>query len=265
MTTSSSSAGEPRGRRLAGLRTLITGAGAGIGREIATRFVAEGARVVIVDLDAQATEEIERELGKQCAARVVADVTDAGAVTDCVERASNALGGLDAVVNNAGIPMVGAAHELAEEDWDRVLDVDLKSIYLVSRAAWPLLSRSEAPSITNTASVAGMAGTPGQAGYAAAKAAAIMLTKCMALDGAESGIRVNCVCPGFTLTPMLESYLEAQDDPQEARRAVSDMHPLGRLGEPRDIADGFVYLASDEARWVTGHALAVDGGVTVGI
>jgi NAD(P)-dependent dehydrogenase (short-subunit alcohol dehydrogenase family) len=161
--------------------------------------------------------------------------------------------------------MVGAAHELDEADWDRVLDVDLKSVFLVSRAAWPALLEAGSSSITNTASVAGIAGTPGQAGYAAAKAAVIMLTRCMALDGAGDGIRVNCVCPGFTSTPMLERYLDAQEDPGTAREAVSRMHPLGRLGEPGDIAAGFVYLTSDEARWVSGSALTVDGGITAGI
>jgi NAD(P)-dependent dehydrogenase (short-subunit alcohol dehydrogenase family) len=161
--------------------------------------------------------------------------------------------------------MVGAVHELEEADWDRVLEVDLKSIYLVSRAAWPHLRDAGGGTIANTASVAGIWGTPGQAGYAAAKAGAIMLTKCMALDGAKDGIRVNCVCPGFTATPMLERYLAGQDDPAAARAFAAGLHPLGRLGEPRDLADAFVYLVSDEARWVTGTALTVDGGLTAGI
>jgi NAD(P)-dependent dehydrogenase (short-subunit alcohol dehydrogenase family) len=110
-----------------------------------------------------------------------------------------------------------------------------------------------------------MWGTPGQAAYAAAKAGVIMLTKCMAIDGARDGIRVNAVAPGFVATPMLERYLAAQDDPAAARAGVEAMHPLGRLGAPRDIADAFVYLVSDEACWVTGTTLAVDGGFTAGI
>jgi NAD(P)-dependent dehydrogenase (short-subunit alcohol dehydrogenase family) len=251
--------------RLAGRRALITGAAVGIGREIGRRFVQEGASVALLDLDDKAVRQLGSELGPSCVATLGADVTDAGAVEAAVASASDALGGLDTVVNNAGIPMVGAVHELDEADWDRVLAVDLKSVYLVGRAAWPRLERAGGGTITNTASVAGISGTPGQAGYAAAKAATIMLTKCMALDGAESGIRVNCVCPGFTSTPMLEQYLEAQEDPHEARRAVTEMHPLGRLGDPLDIADAFVYLTSGEARWVTGVALVVDGGATAGI
>jgi NAD(P)-dependent dehydrogenase (short-subunit alcohol dehydrogenase family) len=253
------------GNRLAGHRVLITGAAVGIGREIATRFVSEGASVALVDRAAEEVRQLDRELGPKSVTGLVADVTEADAVEGVIASAVESLGGLDAVVNNAGIPMVGAVHELDEADWDRVLDVDLKSVFLVSRAAWPALVEAGSGSITNTASVAGMAGTPGQAGYAAAKAAVIMLTKCMALDGAGDGIRVNCVCPGFTATPMLERYLEGQEDPEGARDAVTGMHPLGRLGEPRDIADAFVYLASDEARWVTGSSLTVDGGVTAGI
>jgi NAD(P)-dependent dehydrogenase (short-subunit alcohol dehydrogenase family) len=251
--------------RLAGRHAVITGASAGIGTEIARRFAAEGARVALLDVDAAALEDLGAELGPACAGTRAVDVADAAAVGAAVEWAADALGRIDTVVNNAGIPMVGAVHELEEADWDRVLEVDLKSIYLVSRAAWPHLRDAGGGTIANTASVAGIWGTPGQAGYAAAKAGAIMLTKCMALDGAKDGIRVNCVCPGFTATPMLERYLAGQDDPAAARAFAAGLHPLGRLGEPRDLADAFVYLVSDEARWVTGTALTVDGGLTAGI
>jgi NAD(P)-dependent dehydrogenase (short-subunit alcohol dehydrogenase family) len=251
--------------RLDGRLALVTGAAAGIGREIAERFVAEGARVTLVDLDAEVVGAVAADLGRHRAAAVAADVTDAAAVGAAVDGAVERWGRLDAVINNAGIPMVGAAHELGEAAFDRVLAVDLKSVYLVSRAAWPHLVAAGGGSIANTASVAGVVGTMGQAGYAAAKAAAIMLTKCMALDGARDGIRVNCVCPGFTATPMLERYLEAQDDPQAARDFAAGLHPLGRLGAPRDIADAFVFLTSGEARWVTGASLVVDGGLTAGV
>lgn len=251
--------------RLGGRVALITGAAVGIGRETAARFVDEGARVFLVDRGGDAVAALAEELGRDHAAHAAADVTNAGVVATFVDAAVSRFDGLDTVVNNAGIPMVGAAHELDEADWDRVLDVDLKSVYLVSRAAWPHLVARGGGSILNTASVAGVWGTMGQAGYAAAKAGVIMLTKCMALDGARDGIRVNCVSPGFTSTPMLERYLEGQDDPDAARSFTARLHPLGRLGEPRDLADAFVYLASDEARWVTGTNLTVDGGLTSGI
>jgi NAD(P)-dependent dehydrogenase (short-subunit alcohol dehydrogenase family) len=117
----------------------------------------------------------------------------------------------------------------------------------------------------STASIAGLWAVPNDAAYCASKAAVIMLTKCMALDGARDGIRVNCVCPGFVQTPMIDGYFADQADPQAARALATGLHPLGRLGEPVDIAEGFVYLASDDARWVTGTALVVDGGLTCGI
>jgi NAD(P)-dependent dehydrogenase (short-subunit alcohol dehydrogenase family) len=245
--------------RLAGRRAVVTGAASGIGRAIAGRFVQEGARAVVLDLDGAALADLESSLGDGIAAHAAIDVTDGAAVTEAVGAAAEAMGGIDVVVNNAGIPMVGAVRDLTDEAWDRALDVDLKSVFLVSRAAWPHLEAGGG-AIVNTASIAGVVGTPGQAAYATAKAGVVMLTKCMALDGAAAGIRVNAVCPGFVATPMLERWLAGQDDPAEARAGVEAMHPLGRLGEPRDIADAFVYLASDEARWVTGTTLTVDGG-----
>ncbi|HEY3945267.1 MAG TPA: SDR family oxidoreductase [Solirubrobacteraceae bacterium] len=257
--------------RLEGKRALITGAASGIGRAIAQRFVAEGARVALIDLDAERVTAAARELGPQAAAGIDADVADAYAVERATAAALERLGGLDALVNNAGIPMVGAAHELSEADWDRALAVDLRSVYLVSRAVWPHLRASAADpehhtaSITSTASIAGVWATAAQAAYSAAKAGVIMLTKCMALDGARDRIRVNAVAPGFVQTPMLESYLAAQPDPAAARAEVTALLPLGRLGDPRDIADAFVYLASDEAGWVTGTTVPVDGGLTAGI
>jgi NAD(P)-dependent dehydrogenase (short-subunit alcohol dehydrogenase family) len=246
--------------RLAGRRAVVTGAASGIGRAIAGRFVQEGARTVVLDVDGAALADLEASLGDGVVARAAVDVTDGSAVTEAVRAAADALGGIDVVVNNAGIPMVGAVRDLTDEDWNRVLDVDLKSVFLVSRAAWPHLEANGGGAIVNTASIAGMVGTPGQAAYATAKAGVVMLTKCMALDGAAAGIRVNAVSPGFVATPMLERWLAGQDDPAGARAGVEAMHPLGRLGEPGDIADAFVYLASDEARWVTGTTLTVDGG-----
>ena len=246
--------------RLAGRRAVVTGAASGIGRAIAGRFVQEGARTVVLDVDGAALADLEASLGDGVAAHAAIDVTDGAAVTEAVRAAAEALGGIDVVVNNAGIPMVGTVRDLTDDAWDRALDVDLKSVFLVSRAAWPHLEAAGGGVIVNTASIAGLVGTPGQAAYATAKAGVVMLTKSMALDGAAAGIRVNAVCPGFVATPMLERWLAGQEDPAQARAAVEAMHPLGRLGEPRDIADAFVYLASDEARWVTGTTLSVDGG-----
>ena len=250
--------------RLAGKVTLVTGAGSGIGRTTALRFAAEGARVATGDVRVEAAEATAREIG-DAAIAVPLDVTSAASVAEGIDLVSRTFGGLDVVVNNAGVTIVGAAHELSERDWDRELATNLKSVYLVSKAAWPRLLESAGGAIINTASIAGLWAIPADAAYCASKAGVIMLTKCMALDGAKAGIRVNCVCPGYTQTPMIEGYFQDQPDPEEARRFAERLHPLGRLGRPRDIADAMVYLASDEAAWVTGTALVVDGGLTSGI
>lgn len=249
--------------RLVGKACLVTGAGSGIGRETALRFAQEGGRVAAADVRASTAEETAAEIGAG-AIGVAVDVTSADSVAACVGHVVDAFGALDVVVNNAGVTIVGAAHDLDESEWDRELATNLKSVYLVSRAAWPhLVERRGA--IVNTASIAGLWAIPADAAYCASKAGVVMLTKCMALDGARDGVRVNCVCPGYTETPMIEGYFADQPDPEEARTFATRLHPLGRLGSPRDIADAMVYLASDEARWVTGTALVVDGGLTSGI
>jgi NAD(P)-dependent dehydrogenase (short-subunit alcohol dehydrogenase family) len=249
--------------RLGGRRILVTGAARGIGAAVTERCVAEGAAVAIVDLDAGETRAAAARLGAELG--IGADLTAAGAVDRAVAEAVAALGGLDGLVNNAGIPMTGTVAELDEQDWDRVFAVNVKAVYLVSRAAWPHLRAADSGVIVNTGSIAGMWATENQPAYAAAKGAAIMLSKCMALDGARDAIRVNSVSPGFIETPMLSRFIAGQPDPGGTREALVDRAPLGRLGTPLDIADAFVYLLSGEARWVTGTNLVVDGGVTSGI
>jgi NAD(P)-dependent dehydrogenase (short-subunit alcohol dehydrogenase family) len=246
---------------------VVTGAGSGIGRQTALRFAEEGAVVMATDLVAERAEETA-SLIAQAGGRALADAMDVTSSEDIrrgLDRLTGELGGLDIVVNNAGITIVGAAHELEESEWDTELAINTKSVYLVSKAAWPHLERRGGGSIVSTASIAGLWAIPADAAYCASKAAVIMLTKCMALDGAKARIRVNCVCPGFIQTPMIDGYFADQPDPEAARAGAVGLHPLGRLGDPLDIADGFVYLASDEARWVTGTALVVDGGLTSGI
>jgi NAD(P)-dependent dehydrogenase (short-subunit alcohol dehydrogenase family) len=260
----SSSASDSRAGRLAGKSCLVTGAGSGIGRATALRFAGEGARVAAADIRREGAEATAREIGDAAVALTV-DVTSAESSAAVVEAACSEFGGLDVLVNNAGVTIVGAVHALSEQDWDRELATNLKSVYLLSRAAWPRLLERGGGAIVNTASIAGLWAIPADAAYCASKAGVIMLTKCMALDGAHAGIRVNCVCPGYTQTPMIDGYFEAQPDPAEARRLAEGLHPLGRLGRPDDIADAMVYLASDEAAWVTGTALVVDGGLTAGV
>ena len=246
---------------------LVTGGGSGIGRQTSLRFAEEGARVAVADLRGDTAEETASEIraaGGDASACTM-DVTRSADVAAGVQAAIEAFGGVDVVVNNAGITITGAAHDLTEDDWDLELAINLKSVYLVSKALWPHFLERGGGSIVSTASIAGLWAIPDDAAYCASKAGVIMLTKCLALDGAKAGIRANCVCPGFIQTPMIDGYFDDQPDPAASRAFAVGLHPLGRLGEPLDIADGFIYLASDDARWVTGTALTVDGGLTAGI
>jgi len=250
--------------RLAGKVALVTGAGSGIGRATALRFNEEGALVVAADLDAAAATDTAVGIGTEAVALEL-DVTSSASIASGVQTIAARFGGVDVVVNNAGMSIPGTVEDLPEEAWDLGLATNLKSVYLLSKAAWPLLVAQGGGSIVSTASISGLWAAPGDAAYSASKAAVIMLTKCMALDGAPVGIRANCICPGWTQTPMVERIFARWPDPEQARQVAIGFHPLGRLGEPRDMADAIVYLASDEASWVTGAALVVDGGLTCGV
>jgi NAD(P)-dependent dehydrogenase (short-subunit alcohol dehydrogenase family) len=250
--------------RVSGKIVLVTGAGSGIGRETAARFAAEGAVVAATDIQLEAAQETATAIAGDAIALEL-DVRAPASVEAALHDLVSQLGGLDVVVNNAGVAARGTVERLTEAEWDLGIDTNLKSVYLVSKVAWPFLVERGGGSILCTASVAGLWAIPDDAAYCVSKAGVIMLTKCMALDGARMGIRVNCVCPGYTETALSERWLRDQPDPEAARREESARHPLGRMGKPRDIADAFLYLASDEASWVTGAALVVDGGLTSGI
>ena len=228
--------------RLSGKRALVTGGASGIGASIVERFREEGATCVVTDLQN---------------ADVICDIRDGHAISEAVATAVTTLGGLDLLVLNAARPCVGPLWDIDDATWDDTIATNLTSIHRFVRAAWTHLSASRG-TVLLTGSVVGLDGSANQATYCASKAGVVMLTKCLAIDGAPFGVRANCVCPGFTQTPMLETFLADQDDP-------AGLHPAGRLGLPRDIADAFVYLGSDEAAWVTGVALPVDGGLLAGI
>lgn len=250
--------------RLAGKVALITGAGSGIGKETALRFAAEGARVAAADLKGDTARATAAEIGGD-ALGLELDVTSAASIAAGLEALLAHFGGIDVVVNNAGVTITGSVTELTEELWDKELDTNLKSIFLVSKAAWPHLVARGGGCILVTASICSTHALQDDAAYCASKAGAAMLTQCLALDGAKVGIRANCVLPGFIQTPMIDGYFNDQPDPEASRRGAAAMHPLGRLGTPSDIANAFVYLASDDARWVTGTRLVVDGGLTTGL
>jgi NAD(P)-dependent dehydrogenase (short-subunit alcohol dehydrogenase family) len=193
------------------------------------------------------------------------DVTRAESVHEVLDAAAGEFDGLDCVVCNAGVDVPGTVAETSERHWDLINGVIAKGTFLTARAAWPHLVSSGGGSVLATASICSTWAIRGDAAYCAAKAGVLMLMKCLALEGAEHGIRANSVCPGFTDTPMLASWFDAEPDPDAARRVVAEVQPLRRMGRPDDHAAAFAFLASEEASWITGASLTIDGGLTVGM
>jgi len=238
---------------------VITGAGSGIGRATAVLFAKEGAKVVVSDYKedtARATlDEILKNGGEGIA--VKADVSKEAEIQHLMEEAFNRYGRLNVLVSNAGIGEVSPVEELSEDAWHRTIDINLKGVFFCAKHAIPYMRKSGGGSIVNNASILGHVGFPGAAAYNAAKGGVVILTKNMALDYAKDKIRVNAVCPGFIRTPMVEEgAVKGQLD------YLVTLHPLGRLGEPVEVAYGMLFLASDEASFITGSSLMIDGGYT---
>jgi NAD(P)-dependent dehydrogenase (short-subunit alcohol dehydrogenase family) len=254
--------------RLEGRVALVTGASSGIGRSIAVAFAREGARLGINYCNNQAGAEhtlaLVREGGGEGMA-LRADVSRAPQVRDMVEVLSREYGRIDILVNNSGIGSQESpdrVHEILERDWDRVMAVNLKGAMLPSQAVLPGMMRRGSGSIIMISSIRGLLGNPSLAAYCASKGGEVLLARQMAVEYAARGIRVNCICPGFVLTEMLEGYINRQEDPEAARKAFASMSPMDRMGRPEEIARAAVFLASDAASFVTGVALPVDGGYT---
>ena len=238
---------------------IVTGAGSGIGQATALRMAVEGARVLCADAKddgAQGTAELIVRAGGEAVARRV-DVTDEGSCGQMVEVARGRFGRITTLVNSAGVSAARRDATPAPEEWERVLGVNLSGTYLASRAALPHLAARGGGSVTNIASIFGLVGGSLSPAYAASKGGVVNLTRTMALTWAP-GVRVNCVCPGVIETPMTAPFL---GDPSW-RGPLLDRHPLGHFGKPEDVAAAILYLASDEAAFVTGVALPVDGGYT---
>lgn len=253
--------------RLGGKRALITGGGTGIGRATAHLFAREGAQVMVSGRRRSELEETVRliEEDRGHAALVQGDVSRPEDAERMVAETIEAFGGLDVLVNNAGIIVRGASvTSVSIEDWNRVIDIDLSGVFLVSRFALRhMVPAGRGGAIVNVSSVSGLLGDPNAAPYNAAKGGVNLLTKSMALDYAPHRIRVNAVCPGRVATPMPMSRLKPGDDWETALAQWGRNIPLGRVGRPEDVAHAILFLASEEASWITGTTLVVDGGATI--
>jgi NAD(P)-dependent dehydrogenase (short-subunit alcohol dehydrogenase family) len=237
----------------AGLRALVTGGASGLGRATADLLAARGAQVAVLDLDPSSVEK--PLLGYR------ADVTDDASVREAVAAAVADLGGLDVLINNAGIGAQGTVEDNDDEQWHRVLDVNVLGMVRTTRAALPHLRESAHAAIVNTGSIAATAGLPQRALYSASKGAVLSLTLAMAADHLREGIRVNCVNPGTADTPWIARLLDAADDPVAERAALEARQPSGRLVSAAEVAGAVAYLASPLSGATTGTALAVDGGM----
>lgn len=240
-----------------GKSAIVTGAGSGIGRATALRLAAEGASVLVADVSEPGGRAVAEEItaAGQVAEFVHCDVADEASVDAAVQRAVTAFGGLDLAVNNAGMStMPQALHETSVADWDHVLAVDLRGMFLCLRAELAVMVAAGSGSIVNMASAAGLKNAPSMPAYTAAKHGAVGLTKNAALEYARQGIRVNAVCPGTIATPAILGA------PEEFREQWAALVPMGRLGRPEEVAEAVAWLLSDRAGFVTGAALAIDGG-----
>lgn len=251
--------------RLDGKICIITGAASGIGRASAHLFAQVGAVVVVADVNEsegkRTVEAIEAEGGKASFLR--ADVSRADDVRALVDATVSTHGRLDVLFNNAGVEYMGPLHGMSEEDWDRVVDINLKGTFLGIKYAIPHMRRQGQGTILSTASVAGLVGSSGLGAYNASKGGVVLLTKHVAVEYGRFGIRANCLCPGVIETPMSQALRETEGA-EAIRDAMIALYPLKRFGRPEEVAWPALFLASDASSFVTGHALTVDGGMIAG-
>jgi NAD(P)-dependent dehydrogenase (short-subunit alcohol dehydrogenase family) len=251
--------------RLKGKVAVVTGAGLGLGRATALRMAEEGAAVAVLDMleaeGAAVAQEIEAAGGRARSWRC--DVSNETQVAKVIGEAAAHFGRIDVLVNNAGVSGANKpTHEITEAEWDFVQAINVKGVFFCTKHAIPYLKAAGGGAIVNLSSIYGLVGAPDVPPYHASKGAVRLMTKTDALLYAADKIRVNSIHPGFIWTPMVEHHLEALGDLDEGRKATDALHPLGHIGEPDDIAWGAVYLASDEAKFVTGAELVIDGGYT---
>ena len=251
-------------RRLSGKVAFITGGGTGIGRACALAFAREGAKVALAGRRPGPLASVAREIeaGGGQALALECDVTAPAAVRTALQQAEKQFGQLHIVVNNAGAAMVATAENTSNEDWNRIIATNLTGTFLVSRAALPALRRSGGGTIVNIGSILGIVARKDRAAYCASKAGVSGLTRAMALDHAQNKIRVNCICPSLIQTDLGAQVMSQNPNAQAERAKRIAEIPIGRIGTPEDVAMMAVYLASDEASWITGASFPLDGGLT---
>lgn len=241
---------------------IITGSASGIGAETVRLFLEAGAHVVAVDIQQPACpDELQQRYGAKVR-QVQGDVSLEATAQQAVESALEAFGIIDVLINNAGIAVVKKIHEHTSEEWDRVMNVNVKSIYWFARYVIPVMKRQKHGVILNTGSISSMVGLGSQGAYGPSKGAVVQLTRQMAIDYAADGIRVNAVCPGSVDTPLLQKAAVDSGDAAEFLKTISAAHPIGRIASSEEIAQFFLFLASDHARFITGAVLMIDGGYT---
>lgn len=250
-------------RQLDGKVAVVTGAGTGIGAASARALAAAGSSVVLFGPEPEDLEKVRSQIEAEGGAALVVrgDVSVAADVEALIRSAAETFGGLDVMLNNAAVMLNKTVVEVSEEEWDRVLAVNLKGVFLGCKYAVPQMLERGGGSIVNSGSPHAFATSPKMAPYAAAKGGVLALTRQVAMDFARDGVRSNCVIPGTIDTPMLRSSQQLSDDPEADRREWAEKHPVGRLGSPEDVARVVVWLASDDSGFITGSALRVDGGL----
>jgi NAD(P)-dependent dehydrogenase (short-subunit alcohol dehydrogenase family) len=252
-------------RRFTGKGVIVTGGASGIGKATAERFLEEGAKVAIIDVSEESGEAALKELKKKGfrPLLLVGDITKSSDVKKMVREAKAKLGRVDILFNNAGILVEGTVEDVTEKDWDRIMAVNVKGVFLMSKEVVPIMLKQRKGVIVNNASCSGLVGDRNAIAYNTSKGAVVLMTKCLALDYAKKNIRVNCVCPGEIDTPMFRQEARSRNMPvEEYRKELCEYHPIGRLGVPSEVANAVLFLASDQASFITGAAFSVDGGYT---